>query len=323
MPPAWTENTARAHTWIDPHDPVRQAAETRHLAAHEHRIAALPAVGEDHDHRPASHAAPPVAVVELLQRVADPRPARPVGRRRGGALDGSLRVPGGQRARQAREPSGEGERLGVGAAAGSAGQELQVGARVGLHRAGDVAEHHEPAAGLPPPAVREADRVPAGTEAASQGSPHVDLLSAPAPAVAARAPHRGGQLEARHQPIELCQLVRVQRLEALARQVLLVACHRLQAPPSAPSSSSAVGRAATEGPPACTSPGHRRHRTGAARRAARRPRAPIPGRTTRPDRGPRRSRRTLSRTPEPETGRRRTRRGRSSTGASASGAGRA
>ena len=44
--------------------------------------------------------------------------------------------------------------------------------------------------------------------------------------VAARAPQRRGDLEPRHQPVELRELVRVERVEALARQPLLVARHR-------------------------------------------------------------------------------------------------
>ena len=144
MPPACTENASALTRGLT--QTIRWASRARrcHLAPDEHRVAALPAVGEDHDHRAARHAAAAVAVVELLQRVADPRPARPVGRGRGRALDRALRVARGERARQARQPRREDERLGVRPAAGGAGQELQVGARVRLHRAGDVAQQHEP-----------------------------------------------------------------------------------------------------------------------------------------------------------------------------------
>ena len=92
------------------------------------------------------------------------------GAARGGALDRALRVAGGQRAGQAGQPRGEHERLGVRAAAGGAGQELQVGARVGLHRARDVAQHHEPPADDAPAPAREADRVAAGAQAARAAS---------------------------------------------------------------------------------------------------------------------------------------------------------
>jgi hypothetical protein len=55
---------------VDPHDPVGEAREALHLAPDERRVAALPAVGQDHDDRAARQPAPPVAIVELLQRVA-------------------------------------------------------------------------------------------------------------------------------------------------------------------------------------------------------------------------------------------------------------
>src|ERR1019366_5339988 len=41
---------------IDPHDPVGQTREPLHLATQDYRVAAFPAVGEDHDYRPAGHA---------------------------------------------------------------------------------------------------------------------------------------------------------------------------------------------------------------------------------------------------------------------------
>src|SRR5689334_2992523 len=60
---------ARAHARVDPYDPVSEPREARHLTADERGVAALPAVGEDHDDGAAGHATPAVAVVERLQRV--------------------------------------------------------------------------------------------------------------------------------------------------------------------------------------------------------------------------------------------------------------
>ena len=134
----------------------------------EHRIAAFPAVREDHDHRAARHAPTAVPVVELLERVADARAARPVRCGRGGALDGALRVAGRQRAGQAGQSRREHERLGVRAAAGGAGQELQVGPGVRLHRPRDVAQQHEPARRDAPPPAREANRIAARAQARAQ-----------------------------------------------------------------------------------------------------------------------------------------------------------
>ena len=104
-----------------------------------------------------------------------------------------------------------------------AGQELQVGTRVGLHRAGDVAEHHEPPAGDPPSPAGEPHRVAAGAQARAQRPPQVDALAAATLLVAARSPLRGCELEARHQAVELRELVRLERVEALAPEQLLVA----------------------------------------------------------------------------------------------------
>ena len=216
MPPARTENSLAPTRGLT--QTIRWARRARRSISRPTtaRVAALPAVGEDHDHGPTRHAATPVAVVELLQRVADPGPARPVRRRRGSALDRPLGMARRQRAGEAGQPGGEDERLGVGAAARGAGQELQVGAGVGLHRARDVAQHHEPARDDAPAPARQADRVAAGAQAGPQGPPHVDALAAAAALVAAGAPRRGRELEARHQPVELRELVRLERVEALA-----------------------------------------------------------------------------------------------------------
>ena len=143
-----------------------------------------------------------------------------------GALDGALGVARGQRAGQAGQPRGEHEGLGVRPAAGGAGQELQVGARVGLHRARDVAQHHQPAAGDAAPAAREADRVAAGAQAGAQRAAQVDVLAVAPLLVAARAPPRRLELQARHQAVELGELEGLERVEALAGQALLVAGHR-------------------------------------------------------------------------------------------------
>ena len=72
----------------------------------------------------------------------------------------------------------------------------------------------------------QADRVAAGAQARAQRAPHVDARAVAAALVAARAPQRRRELEARHQPVELRQLVRLERVEALAGQQLLVAGHR-------------------------------------------------------------------------------------------------
>ena len=60
------------------------AAQPRHLRGEQLGVAAVPAVGEDHDDRAAADPAA-VLAVELGQRGADPRAARPVRHALGGA----------------------------------------------------------------------------------------------------------------------------------------------------------------------------------------------------------------------------------------------
>ena len=72
------------------------------------------------------------------------------------------------------------------------GQQVQVGARVGLHRARDVADQDQLArAGAPAP-PRQGHRVAAGAEAVAKGAAQVELLAAaraaPAPGEPAREP---------------------------------------------------------------------------------------------------------------------------------------
>ena len=226
MPPALTEKSPARDPRVDPDDPVREPRQTLHLARDARRVGALPAVGEDHDHRPSGHPAAPVAIVELLQRAADPGSARPVRRGRGRALDRTVGVARGERTGHTGEPGREHERLGVGAGRRRAGEELQVGTGVRLHRARDVAEHHQTAGDDPAAAAGDRDRIAAGAQARPQRPPHVDAPPVAAALVAPRQPRRGRQLEPRHQPVETGELVGLERVEALRRQHLLVTRHR-------------------------------------------------------------------------------------------------
>ena len=181
-----TEKPAGADPWVDPDDPVGEAGQALHLAADEHRIAPLPAVGEDHDDGAAGHAAAPVAVVELLQRVADPGAARPVAapprRRAGSPAPGCRgRAPGsaGSAGWRRRTPRRRGRRRRR--RRGTAGRR---GRRAPSTRR---CRRASPAGGGPYARRRRAtsDRVAAGSQAARAGSG-----AGRPPAVATRA--RGG-----------------------------------------------------------------------------------------------------------------------------------
>ena len=75
---------------------------------------------------------------------------------------------------------------------------------------------------------RRARRIgsPAVRRLRPQGAPQVDALAVAPPLVPPRAPQRRAELEARHQPVELRELVGLERVEALLPQQLLVACSR-------------------------------------------------------------------------------------------------
>ncbi len=192
----------RADAWVDPHDAIGQPAQTPHLAPDQRRVAPLPSVGQDHNHRAARHPALAVAVVERLQRVADPRAARPVGRGGRSALDRSLGVTRSQRARDASQASGEDKGFGVRPSARGAGEELNIGACVWLHRARDVAQQDDPPTHHPPPAPGQPDRVAGRAQAASQCAAQVDSLAVAAPLGAPRAALRGGEPDAGHQAVQ-------------------------------------------------------------------------------------------------------------------------
>ena len=191
IPPACTENARARNPRVDPDDAVGEPREPLHLPADLLGVAPLPAVGEDHDDGAAGHPAPAVAVVEGLQRVADPGAARPVRRRGRGPLDGALGAAGAQRPGEAGEPGREDERLGVRPAAGGAGQELQVGPGVGLHRARDVAQQDEPPADHPPLTAAQADRVAARAQAGAQRAAQVDPLRRAGPSGSGGVRRRG------------------------------------------------------------------------------------------------------------------------------------
>ena len=60
----------------------------------------------------------------------------------------------------------------------------------------------------------------------AQRAPQIDPLAVARLLVAARAPRRRRQPQARHQLVELRELARLERVEARVRQALLVACQR-------------------------------------------------------------------------------------------------
>ena len=82
----------RAGERVQPDETVAAVLQARDLAGQQGRIAPIPAVADEQDDRAAGqHAAAP-AKVEFLERLADARPAGPVGNAAGDLAQGHVRV---------------------------------------------------------------------------------------------------------------------------------------------------------------------------------------------------------------------------------------
>ena len=126
----------RARERVEPDEPMAVAAEARRLGRDERRIAPVPAVRHDDDDaaRPERPARP--AQVELAERLADPRPARPVADGVGDAGEGAIPVAVAQQPRHPGELRPEHERLGLdGGRRRERLDEPQEQPRMALHRA--------------------------------------------------------------------------------------------------------------------------------------------------------------------------------------------
>ena len=202
---------------VDPHDPVGEAREALHLAPDERRVAALPAVGDDHDDRAARHPAAAEVVVEALQRRADLGAPGPVRGGSGGARERELGLVAAQRPRDPRQARGEDERLRVRATDGAV-QELQERPRVGLHGAGDVAEDDQAPRALDALTPQAPDRVAAGAVARAQRRAQVQPAVAEVAPRPPRAARGRGERQGAHQHGDRGELLGRQRAEVLVRQ---------------------------------------------------------------------------------------------------------
>src|SRR5882672_258653 len=101
--------TWRRFEWVYPHRPVGDPLQPLHLLGQQGRVAPVPAVGEDHDHRAAGHTPYAPLVVELSHPLPQAGAARPVWHRTGGLGQGGVRVAGRQLAGDAGQAGAEGE----------------------------------------------------------------------------------------------------------------------------------------------------------------------------------------------------------------------
>ena len=138
-----------------------------HFLIQTARALAIQPVGDEQNDRPLpQHAARPL-VVELVQRLADARAARPVLDLRRGFLQGDVDVAIAQGPRHVRQARAEGEAVDPVAVVGDRVHEMQEHPRVAGHRAGDVAQDDQrrrPAARFAPCAA------PSALPAASRGA---------------------------------------------------------------------------------------------------------------------------------------------------------
>ena len=192
---------------VHPHDAVRDAVQAGHLLGELGGLAAIPAVGEDDDHRAAGHAPHAPLVVERAQALAEAGAARPVDdalRRRG---DRGVGIARRELTGDAGEAGAEREGLDPAAPDHRGVQEAHERAGVGLHRAADVAEQDD----APGPArvlrVRATDRFAAGAHRLTDGAAQIGTAAAPARgAHATRLAQRAGEAQVGHQTAGLGEL---------------------------------------------------------------------------------------------------------------------
>ena len=182
---------------VDPDDVMGQAPEPPHGLAHLARVPDLPSVGDDDDDGAPRDAPTAVLVEEARERRADARAPCPVGsglRDPGVGVVGSAR---GELAREAGQSRGEDEGLGAESPDGPA-HEMEVDARVGLHRSRHVGDEDDAAGTLGMAALRSMHRIPAGAIGLAERRPDVEARSArvpPEPAAAALRRHEGQLLD--------------------------------------------------------------------------------------------------------------------------------
>ena len=206
---------------VDPDDAVGDAVQALHRLGEVVRIAAVPAVGEDHDDGAAGHAAHAPLLVEAAQPVAEPGAARPVDDPLGRLAERHVGVARAELAGDAGEAGAEGERLDPPAPGDGCLDEPQQRPGVRLHRAADVEQQHEAAVARRRPPEVAVDRLALGAQRGADRAPQVGAGRAPRRrAHPQRAARRADEPHARHQPVGLGELGVVVGREVLVPQHL-------------------------------------------------------------------------------------------------------
>ena len=209
---------------VEPDEPMAAALQARHLAAHEGRIAAVPAVRDDEDDAARAQHPPRPFRVEGAQRLPDARSAGPVGDRLGDALQRHVRVAAGQLARDARQVRAEDEGLRVDARDAVQGHgEPDEEPGVPLHGAAHVADdghRARPHQGSSPEPLGE---VATALQVAPEHLARGEASTVRVERVAPRAPHLQARPQPVHEALGVAQLVGAHALEGLVEEALLLA----------------------------------------------------------------------------------------------------
>ena len=141
---------------------MRDSRQPRHLLLQHGWLAAVPAVGEQDDDSPTSHAAHSPGVVELAKVLAETSATRPVDNARGRSVYRGVGIPRGELARDAREPRAQREGLHAPATHHCGMEEARKRTRVWLHRSTDVEQEHNASRLQPGREKRARHGLPAG-----------------------------------------------------------------------------------------------------------------------------------------------------------------
>src|SRR5581483_4337825 len=209
----------RAQQRVEPDQPVRGPVQVRELRRELLRIAAVPAVTDDHDHGTVSKDPARPVPVEVSQRVTDPGTAAEVVHALADRVERSVQVAVAKQARDPGQPRRENERLEVLPARDRVGEDHEQ-ARVALHRAAHVAKQDQRTPAHPGPPSEQRHDLPAGMDRLSRRAAKVEPSRARR-AQSSRPALRDPPRSLLEQPAHLLRLLPRHVLEVLVAQQLL------------------------------------------------------------------------------------------------------
>ena len=186
-------------------------------------VIAIQPIGDQQDHRPLPQRAAPPLAVEGVQAMADARAAGPILDGAADAGQGGVHVIAPQVPGDVGEPRPEQEGEDSVAVVGQGVQEMEQHARVAVHGARDVAQHHQGRRARAPPALHEPDEVAPRAARRAQCGAHVGALAGDRRTVAPGRNLVHRQAHAAHFLARRPHLVRRHLLEVLVLQDFVLA----------------------------------------------------------------------------------------------------